>query len=453
MLALLKNRGLEFSAAEAGIKAGNTHLKMATEYATKKPADYTPFERAALDYAQKMGIIDVKMADHTKDINASAVKEAYDKFADMNIELPEKLTRRTSFLFYSHLLKDAGVPTKDIFGAAENLTNMTMVNYHPIERPMGYAKLGWIGDLASTLTRYKHNQLSQAAFYTREGIHSGSISGYGPLAAFVGTSLAFGGVMGFFGYNEADAMYQLFTEKVQGKPDTLTGLLFRHNTPELITHGLFSTLGLDMTTRFSNANIIPDSIGKAIMPYGSAVLDVLQSTGRWALDPTSPTKFKQAVKSVAPQSAQGILENQLFTEKQSDGKNLYQTPTDGPNMGKGRVFRSEGDMALRNFGFRDIRESKELAKNYSDTQIEKGNANVVEGILTKAKYAAMDGTLTADKLRMLATRASQMGEDPGSFVGKLASWEGARHLSQQQQIQLRNAMSGFKGAMNIKEGR
>jgi hypothetical protein len=259
--------------------------------------------------------------------------------------------------------------------------------------------------------------------------------------------------MGFFAYNEADALYQLFTEHVMGKPDTLTNFLFQHNTPEIISHGLFSTLGLDMTTRFSNANMIPDSIPKALIPYGSAVLDVLQSGTRFAMDPTSETKRHQFLKSAAPQSVQGLLENEWFTEKRSDGSNLYQNGTAGPNMGKGRVARSDGDMALRAFGFRDIRESKELAKNYSDSQIEKGNANVVDGILTKAKYAAMDGTLTSDKLRMLATRAAQLGEDPNSFAAKLAAWEGARHLTQEQQQKLRDAMSGFKGAMNIKEGR
>jgi hypothetical protein len=453
MVALLKQRGLEFSATKAQLDAANTHLKLSIEQVTGKPGDYTPFERAALDYAERADIMAVKMADHTKDINESKAYELYSKIADVNIKFPERLTRGTSFMFYAHLLKDAGVPIKDIFGAAENMTNMTMVNYHPLERPMGYAKLGWVGDIASTLTRYKHNQLSQAAFYTREGIHSGKVSGYAPLATFVGTSLAFGGIMGFFAYNEADALYQLFTEHVMGKPDTLTNVLFQHNTPEIISHGLFSTLGLDMTTRFSNANMIPDSIPKALIPYGSAVLDVLQSGTRFAMDPTSETKRHQFLKSAAPQSVQGLLENEWFTEKRSDGSNLYQNGTAGPNMGKGRVARSDGDMALRAFGFRDIRESKELAKNYSDSQIEKGNANVVDGILTKAKYAAMDGTLTSDKLRMLATRAAQLGEDPNSFAAKLAAWEGARHLTQEQQQKLRDAMSGFKGAMNIKEGR
>jgi hypothetical protein len=414
---------------------------------------YSPFEQQAIKYARDMGIMDVKMADHTKDINQSKAWETYHKIADMNIEIPERLTRGTSFLFYSNLLKDAGVPTKDIFGAAENMTNMTMVNYHPIERPMGYAKLGWLGDIASTLTRYKHNQASQVAFYAREGIMSGQgAKGYTPMAAFLATSLAFGGVMGFFGFQEADALYQLVSEKL-GKPDTLTSVVLESGMPEIISHGVFSTLGLDMTTRFSNANLIPDSVPKALMPFGSAVLDMAEATGRFAMNPTSTTRQKQLVKAFAPQSAQGIIENQLFTEKQADGSNLYQNSTEGPNMGRGRVFRSEGDMALRNFGFRNIRESKELAKNYSNGQIEKANENIVKSIQSKAQLAAMDGTLTENQLKTLINRAAKYGQSPDAFVSEFTTWSRDRHLSQAKQQRLRNALSGFKGAVNIKEGR
>jgi hypothetical protein len=449
MIALLKNRGLEFSATTAQVKAANTYLHGLTD---EKMTKLSGFEKQALDYAAKNGIMDVKMADHTKDINQSPIMENYHKIADLNITIPEHLTRGISFLFYSHLLKDAGIPTKDIFGAAENMTNFTMVNYHPIERPMGYAKLGWLGDIASTLTRYKHNQASQMAFYTREGIRADNgIKSYTPMAAFLATSLAFGGIMGFFGYNEADTAYQLVTNML-GKPDTLTNELFSHNTPELLTHGIFSTLGLDMTSRFSNANLIPDNMGQALIPYGSAVLDMAQATGRFVVQPNMTTG-KMLGKSIAPQSIQGFLENQMFTEKQPDGRNLYQNNTAGPNFGKGRVYRSDGEMAMRNFGFRSIGESKELAKNYSDSQIQKGNADVVDRILTRAKYDSMSGNLTTAKIQGYIQQAAQLGESPDSFVSKFSTWMRDQHLSQDEQQRLQNATSGFKGAVNIREGR
>lgn len=444
MVRLLKNRGLEFSAGEAQMKAVDSYLRH-----EMSPDKMTNFEKAAFQYAAEMGVFDPKMFDHTRDINVSKFRERADKLINANIQIPETFTRGNAFLFYSHLLKDAGIPAKDIFGAAENLTNMTMVNYTPLERPMGYAKLGWIGDVASTLVRYKHNQLSQLAFYAREGARGGGVS---PLATFLGGSLAFGGMMGFFGYQEANALYSMFSENVLKKPDNLDSRILNSGAPELLTHGIFSTLGLDMTTRFSNANILPDNIGAAVMPYGSAMLDMAQATGRVMKDPTSPTKQKQFVKAMAPQSMQGLLENQLFTEKQPDGTNLYQNSTEGPNLGKGRVARSDKDMGLRSLGFRNVRESKELAGNYARTQIEKGNANVVDGLLTKAKYAAMDNTLSDAQLQTLINRAAALGEDPSAFVGKLASWGMDRKLTQKQQILLRNAQRGYSGAYNIQQG-
>lgn len=454
MIRLMRNRGLEFSTVHAQLKATETYLKSMLD-PHMDGTKMSDFERAAVKYADEMSVFDVKMSDHTKDINVSRAKETYDKIADLNITAPEHITRGTTFLFYAHALKDAGIPAKDIFGAAENMTNLSMVNYHQIERPMGYAKLGWIGDVASTLTRYKHNQYSQAAFYAREGIRgeNGAVRSYGPLATFVGTSLAFGGMMGFFAYQEADSLYQLFTEHVLRKPDSLTNVVMSNNTPEYLSHGLFSTLGMDMTTRFSNANLVPNSIPEALMPYGSAVLDMAQTTGRFAIDPTNEFKFKQAVKSIAPQSTQGLAENLMFTDKTKDGKNLYINSTDGPNLGKGRVIRTDDQMTKRAFGFRDVTESKELAKNYSDSQIEKANSNLVDKLLTKTKYDILGSKITDAELSDIIKKAAGYGEDPNAFVGKLTQWSMDRQLTQSQQQLLRNAQKGYKGAFNIKAGR
>lgn len=452
MVTLLHGRGLEFNSAKAQVSATGTYMNAVLHGVDA--GKLSEFDKSAVQYADQMGVFDVKMSDHTKDINASKYKDAYDTLADINITAPEHLTRGMSFLFYAHALKDAGIPSKDIFGAAENMTNMTMVNYHPIERPMGYAKLGWIGDVASSLTRYKHNQYSQLAFYAREGIRADNgIKSSVPMAAFLGTSLAFGGAMGFFAYNEADAAYQAFMEHVMKKPDNLTNRILKSNMPEVLSHGVFSTLGLDMTSRFSNANLLPDSPAQAIMPYGSAVMDMAQQTGKWALDPTNDFKAKQMVKSLAPQSAQGLLENKFFTNKTLDGKNLYVNSTDGPNLGKGRVVRSDGDMALRSVGFRDIRESKELAGNYANSQIAQGHAKIADGILEDVKYAALGNKLTPMKLQMSLKQAAQHGEDPSAFMGKLTSWSMDRNLSQQQQQMLQNAQKGFSGAFNIQQGK
>lgn len=442
MVSLLKKRGLEFSAIDAQTAATNTYFKSLTGQKLDS------FEQAAIKYANDLGIFDMKMSDHVKDINSTKLGETFDYYADMNIRVPEHFTRGNTFLFYSNLLKDAGVPMKDIFGTAENLTNFTMVDYRPLERPMGYAKLGWVGDVASALTRYKHNQLTQTAFYAREGIRGNS---YAPLATYLAASLAFGGIMGFVGYQEADALYQLLSSKVLKKPDSLTNQVLKSDMPEVMSHGIFSLLGVDMASRFSNANIIPDNIADAMMPYGSAVWNMIDSTGRYLMDPTSPTKAKQAVKAVAPQSMQGVLENTMFTEEKGPNQNLYVSSTEGPNFGKGRVMRTDEEVGKRWLGFRSVRESKELAQNYANTQIEKGNKEIVDRLLNKAKYAAMDDNLTPERIQDLAQQAADHGEDPAAFIGKIVTWSMDRELTQKQQMMLRNAQRGYRGAFNIRE--
>jgi hypothetical protein len=452
MIRLLRSRGLEFSTLEAQTNAATTYLNsMLRDQGVGK---LSKFESDAVAYADQMSIFDVKMADHTKDINVSKLKEGYDKLADINITAPEHLTRGMSFLFYSHLLKDAGVPTKDIFGAAENMTNMSMVNYHQIERPMGYAKLGWLGDIASTLTRYKHNQWSQLAFYAREARKAeNGIKSSAPLATFLGASLAFGGALGFFAFQEADSAYSLIAENIFKKPDSLTNQILKAELPSAVTHGLFSSVGVDMTSRFSNANTIPDSIPAALMPYGSAIWDMAATTGRFVIDPTSVTKAKQMGKAFAPQSVQGVLENEWFTQKSANGKDLYINSTDGPNFGKGRIERTEGDQRMRAFGFRNLSESKELAQNYADGQIAKGHSNIADKQVNKAKYEAMDNTLTSERLQELTQEAAKHGMSPDAFMSQLVSWKMANKLPQKQQNLLRNANKGFTGAFNIKESR
>jgi hypothetical protein len=451
LIALLKSRGMEFSALSAQTKAASTYLNsLMTEQGVGR---MDAFEQAAVKYADEMGIFDVKMADHTKDINQSPVMEGFDKIADFNITVPEHLTRGTAFFFYSHLMRDAGIPAKDIFGAAENMTNMTMVNYHPIERPMGFAKLGWLGDLASTLTRYKHNQLSQLAFYAREGVRMDQgAKSMMPLATFLSTTIAFGGVMGFYGFQEADAAYELLSQHVFKKPDNLTNVVLKSNMPSVISHGVFSTMGVDMTSRFSNANIIPDSIPKALMPHGSAVWDMAESTGRLVFDPMSTTKQKQFVKSMAPMSVQGVIENELFTEKSASGKSLYVNPADGPSFLEGRVERSEDDMAKRAFGFRNIGESKELAQNYANSQIEKGRKELADKLVKKAKYEVADGTMTPAKYKAFVEKAAnEYGMSPDAFVAQMVQWGIDRKLPQSKQIMLRNATGGFGGAFKMRE--
>jgi hypothetical protein len=396
MITHLKNRGLEFSVATSQVKAMETYLA-----SLHRPllAKASAFDKQLVEYADKYGIFDVKLSDHTKDINVGPIKENFDRYVgDINISAPEHFTRGNAFFFYSHLLKEAGIPAKDIFGAAENMTNFTMTNYHHIERPRMYSRMGWLGDVASTLTRYKHNQLSQMAFYGREAVRpEAGIKASAPLAIFLGSALAFGGVTGMFAYNEADVLFQLFSEKVLKKPNNLTNVILKSDMPEVLSHGVGAALGLDMSSRFSHAKTIPENPAQFLMPYGSALWDM----GVTALDLAKnrdEVGFNRAVKAWMPSSVQGHVENELFTQKQPDGSNMYINP----RTLEGRVKRTDEQMSTRAWGFRTMSESKETAGNYSDFQIKQGYTNLREKVLEKAKRLYTTGDLTPAKARELA---------------------------------------------------
>lgn len=443
MLTLLKQRGLDLSVATSQVKATSTYLA-SLHPSLKERA--SAFDRQAIDYANKYGIFDVKLSDHTNDINSSPIKENFDRYVgDLNISAPEHLTRGTSFFFYSHLLKEAGIPAKDIFSAAENLTNFTMTNYHFAERPLVYNHLGWIGDIASTLTRYKHNQLSQTAFYAREGVRGmreGNLTAGAPLAVFLGAALAFGGIVGFFGYNEVDALYTKLSEHVLKKPDTLTNVLMTYDVPEVLTHGIFSMLGLDMSSRFSHANTIPDSIPGAIMPYGSALLDMAKAGYGVATDPLNEIAQKRAAKSFAPQSVQGQLENDLFTKKIGPDKNLYLNPRDL----QGRAMRTDKEVQMRGFpwGMRSLRESKELAGNYSDSVIRQGNANIRDDIMANAEELYTSGQLTSEKARELAKKYVE--HEGTGFGQSLSTFAKNQRLTQLQRQMINGSIFDKKRA-------
>jgi hypothetical protein len=426
MLTLLKSRGMETHIAKSQVAATETYLhsmwnKDLGDVAALPKLD--AFSKSAIEYANKNGIFDVKLSDHLKDINTSHVKETFDRVADYNITAPEHLTRGTAFFFYAHLLKEAGIPAKDVLGAAENMTNFTMTNYHHFERPMMYSGLGWMGDLAATLTRYKHNQLSQATFYAREGIREGrqgNVAASAPLAMFLGAALAFGGIYGMFAYNEADAVYQLFSKHVLGKPDTLFNVINTEaKVPEALSHGMFAALGVDMSSRFSHAKTIPENPAQFLLPYGSAMWDMGATAVDLAKNPTSETAQKRAVKAWAPQSAQGLVENKLWTEKQEDGSNLYINP----RTLEGKTTRTDEEMKWRNWGIRGMRESREIAGNYSDHLIKTHNKELADKVIDRAERLYAEGKMTPEKAQELAKEYVQYEGSGDGFGNRMSQFQ------------------------------
>lgn len=451
MAALLKSRGIDFMASKAAMDGTWSAMKMMYQetpipglvHMNKMKLD--AFEKAAYDYAHDAGVFDMKLADHTKDIHESKFMENFNKYvADANITWPEMATRSTAFMFFAHALKDTGMSHPEIFKTAENLTNVTMADYTPGARPIGYDHMGWAGDLASTLTRYKHNQVSQLNLYARELKDTGH---YAPLATYMGTMVGFGGIVGMLGYNTAEWLYQELMG-LAGHPDSLTDAIMRSNVPQALTHGIISLSGVDMSSRFSQSKLLPESPSEFLMPFWSGVKDVAQSS--WDLA-THPNKWnaKRFAKSVAPSSMTGLIENQLFSEQREDGKYHVLNSRSGDRSGEGMYDRTEEQRTLRNFGFRSMEESNAQNKLYQQRLIGTAESDKRKGIVNDAFSDALSGKADTQTLAKYAQAYVAANGDPNNFANEFSQKMQAKELTAEQRWVLRNAGNNITAAIRM----
>lgn len=441
LMVLLKSRGENYSALGAVTKGLNSALKISKALAFPESTKFSAFEKEALKYAEDRDIFNVRMVDHEHGINKNVALEGFDAIADFNIKAPEHATRSIAFMTYAHALKDAGYSTLDALQAAENMTNTVMVNYRPQERAQMYRGLGLLGDMASTLSSYKHNQLSQFNMYRNEATRHGH---YAPLITFLGTSLATQGLLGFFGFQSADALYQWYTTHFTDHPDSLTALLLRaKEIPEFVTHGMFASLGLDMSSRFSSAQVLPDSPTGFLFPFGSGLAEMAET----AADAVSnPNEFNamRAARAFVPNSARGLIEQQYFTKDVPNGKLAI-----NPNKAEGQYVRDETEGKLRNFGFRSLKESKELAANYQQRAMDNAQVQKLKGLVENLQRELASNSLTQEKSNEYYKRFLELGSDKYAEVLQAA----AQGLSttELQRFIIRNGGANYHAAKNLQE--
>lgn len=379
VMALLKSRGLDANLLDMS-EANYNGLNTAAKYAMSKvgaPVKLTAFEKAAADYAENNDVFSVNLGTHLRNINQSKFSTTMQHMTELNITAPEAAIRSSSFFMYAHLLKDAGLSTKDALGAADNITRYAMVDYRPLERPQIYSKIGVFGDIASTLTRFKMNQLSQYLIARREAWETGHLM---PLATLMATSIAFSGLTGLIGYNYANEAYKLITTHIFGKPDSLDGLILRH-FGDFANFGVFSMLGINLTGSFSNADIIPDNVFGTLFPTGDTLALMAQSAAQ-AVYYHDKEHLEKAAYNFAPTSLKGIMENQLFTDQQGNFMN--------PNTQQLQTRRSSQDQLLRDFAFRPLNESKESRQVAATRDINEGYQGIRDRLFEKMQSYLID---------------------------------------------------------------
>lgn len=372
-----------------------------------------PFEIAADKYRMANGVFDVNMSNHLSNVTSPGLDKAR-HIGELNISVPEAGARSFTFMYYSHMLKDLGLDAGSIFPTARNLMRYAMVDYNPHERPMVFGKMGILGDIASTLTRFKFNQLSQ--HMVAAGEIEKSIK---PLLTILGTSAMLGGVRGIFAYGAANEVVKAASNLMAklnmiSQPTSLDEILLKSlhgankTAADMLNWGAYAGVGLNLTGSFTNSDIIPSDPLSSLVPYGDEVSKMASSAWNLATKPNS-TSLKQAAVAYAPNSVKGIAENALFTSSKvnPDGTRNFTNPT---NL-ELEARRTPTDMAERALSFRPLQESK----NAFISQVQKGKDDQqasVSGFLfdkAKSEYQAQGGRLTPQQWQQYSQRDLQLG--------------------------------------------
>lgn len=318
-----------------------------------------PFLRKALQFAKENDTFNSSQFQfgNLTDINPSNKMRIAKNIAEFNVTGMETGTRAFTYMYYSHMLKDLGLPEKEIFPAAHNAMKDVMVDYNSWERPGVFGKLGFLGDLTAMLTRYKFNQVDQ---FARAAKFAGQ-GKIGPLLAVMTSSIAAAGIRGIMAYTLANSLVQATTtwaakNNLMDKPTSIDEMLLHmlHGKNEDLSNavkfGAPAALGINMTGSLSHADDIPNDLWGSLIPQSTPMLDMAKSAYQFARDPNKATA-KTMAYDLAPNSAKGLVENKLFTDERGHYTN--------PHNQELQTIRSPADQEKRTFGFRPLKEANE----------------------------------------------------------------------------------------------
>jgi hypothetical protein len=281
------------------------------------------------------------------------------------------------------MLHQNGLKVKNgLYETAHNLTDMTMNNYSPTERPAIYNHMGPVGDISANLSSFKHNEISRVALLARQLAEEKSAR---PILAELAASVAFAGLTGTLAFQEADYLYQWMSKKL-GKPDSLTLRAIElsekagkaagatGNAKYALSHGGFSMLGIDMSKRLGLGNAVADDATDMVFPGGGKLIDI-GAAGIEAAKHPSEMNAKRLAREVMPRPGASNMDLEWFS------KNGIGMKKDKPEA---LTQRTPADVMAKRFGFTGINESVEKDKLYHANRITTMYAELREPALKRA---------------------------------------------------------------------
>lgn len=381
--------------------------------------------KSAMEYAKKYGIVDSHFLDDVRSLNASRARKAWDVVSSISMTAPEKVARTGAYLTYVHMLETTGLKGKELFETAANLTDMSMTDYRLHERANIYKNLGMIGDMASSLTTFKHNQFSQLWALGKRG-------GVEPVAITLGMQLTLGGLMGLYGREEVDGVINILNKASPVRIPTLTELILTSADDLVAFGGVSAATGFDLSSKFSAANVFPDDPMQAVFPFAGTVARMGENLVDLAKHPNA-TQAMRTANEFTPSGLRGVVTEPYFNRNgmQLDPKSL-----------EGRYFRTPKDQTARMLGVKSIPESRETQMNFQAKESNKWYADKRTSVVTDAvqEFNSAKGTDTeraqslAPRLRELAQKYERYEGDSNNFVSEVLSKVENAHFSQAKRL-------------------
>ena len=319
------------------------------------------FYTNAFKYAEDNGVTARSVYDESPvETSFSKVGQAAN-LAGKTMTVPETFVRAMAYMTYVQQLKDSGKFKTDeaLFQKAEELVNMSMVDYRETERPLMFSKMGTTGNFLNTLQTFPMSFYNQWNFYAREAA-KGNV---GPLLSAIVLQGTIAGAMGIPGFDDLEKLYMFLKDSLPAKEwqklqeseffaDPKMWML--KNLGQSAVYGVLSDkTGLGMTSR-----VAAPGAGAMLQSPAGPITDIAKqamNVGKAALDPTNTTKLAQAAMSVAPVGLQGALETAPFMEGITHNGANYLRSTDLADR-KGGYVRTPEEEAIRKWGFRSQKE-------------------------------------------------------------------------------------------------
>lgn len=422
---LIKVTGKDPATVTASLGVGFKHLADSLKYEMGVEVNSSALMKGAFEEAKKRGLTHFSEFQEVSKVTQSKAGRTYDKIVDANRVLAERGTRPTVFFAAVDLLKDSGLSQKDIYDIAYNATQRSMIDYSAREKPMMYNRLGVAGQLAGSLQTFKHGSLSHMTEIL--GAKPNSPKNIMAALSLATVAMAFAGIKGVPFYQEVDEMTKFISDQFFGGRKSIEELVLS-NLPEWSKSGALSVAtDVNLQSRLSAANVIPDTPMEAVSPYvaamgriGGAAIDVAKFR-----DPLSMEQL--AIQMTPSGPLKGLTESAVSV----DSKGI---PTD--KRGEKGDIRSPWDASVRKYsGATSLTEALHKERQYNQMMREASNKAAQKSIIEKAKRAYVQGNLTKEQVKGFLDKYQQRKGDPDQFINTMVEYAQTTKLTKQQRLQ------------------